>query len=617
MSAFIKDVLLPEKIKSYYLFSKVVIGIEINKTKIIATKTRIAGTTSTIETIIEEKISEDTSAATPSSREAGKGLRNASVSAKASTDATADMTAEEATTDTTTEAPVSATQDELTDTQTNKSESALLEKIDPISAALAAIIAKMGAYDEIHTVLPSSIAVFKELKLPFTSRDKISLVIGFEIEPLLPFSLRDAVIDFIITRDIPEEKSSEILVTAVQKQHIAQHLALFQAAGINPTVITVDMVSLYGLYRHIDAYKNLQGGTALINITGHSTAIAFIINGQLKTVRTLPKGIIALTKQIAQELNKTSQEIIDHLLRFGLEQTDNAEYSATIQKVTADWWESVNFTLNSFASQLLNRQPMSKIIFLGNGSLIKGFIPFISQKAGISCELFTVPEIIQDPVCTVKNGNLITPFNVISASATLPLPVTVDYNLAQKEFVIQDDTVLLKQFIVMVILTLSLFAALITHYYIQTSKLEDVAQKSQQQALSALTSTFKDLENTKSLDEETIESAREQLEEKQKRWFAFSNQSRASFLQYLLELSSKIDRKSIDLKVEQITLGDGILTLKGSVKDNEPDMSKRYEALKVFERELEQSKRFALAEAPPETPQFTMRLTLVNGEEEL
>lgn len=543
MSALIKDVLVPEKIKSYYLFSKIVIGIEINKTKIIATKTRIAGTTSTIEQIIEEKISEEIST----------------------------------------------------------------EGVDPISPALTAIFSKIGKYDEIHTVLPSSIVVFKELKLPFITRDRISMVIGFEIEPLLPFPLRDAVIDFIITKEIPEEKSSEIVVTAVQKQHIAQHLALFETIGIRPEVVTIDMISLYGLYRHIDAYKKLPGGTALITITGHSTAIACMIEGQLKTVRTLPKGIIALTKQIAQELNKTSQEIIDYLLRFGLEQTDNAEYSATTQKVTSDWWESVNFTLNSFSAQLLNRQPMTKIIFVGNGSLIKGLVPFIEQKTGISCELFTIPETIKDPTCTVKNGNLITPFTVISASATLPLLTTVDYNLAQKEFATQDSGLLLKQIIVLIVLTISVFAALATHYYIQTSKLKDVAHKAEQQALTILASTFKELEDVKVLDEELIENAKTQLEEKQKRWFAFSHQSRASFLQYLLELSSKIDRKGIDLQVDQITIAEGVLTLKAAVKD--------YEALKVFERELEQSKLFTLAEAPPETPQFTMRLTLAHSEE--
>src|SRR6266446_2485272 len=135
MSQFIKDIFLPEKIKSYYLFSKTVVGIEVNKTNIIATKTRIAGNTSVIETIIEEKIPEEVSE----------------------------------------------------------------ENLEKTSPALQSIFSKIG------------------------------MVIGFEIEPLLPFALRDAVIDFIITREIPEEKSSEIMVTAVQKQHIVQHVAMFEA----------------------------------------------------------------------------------------------------------------------------------------------------------------------------------------------------------------------------------------------------------------------------------------------------------------------------------------------------------------------------------------------------
>ena len=566
MSAFIKDILLPEKIKSYYLFTKIVVGIEINKIKIIATKTRITGTTSTIETIIEEKIPEDV----------------------------------------TTPAVADATTEPIIDQP---------EGMDPTTIALTAIFSKIGNYDEVHTVLPSSVAVFKELKLPFITRDKIKMVIAFEIEPLLPFPLRDALIDFIITREIPEEKSSEVLVTAVQKQHIIQHLTMFQAAGIRADTITVDMVSLYGLYRHIDTYQNLSGGTALINITGHSTAIAFMINGQLKTVRTLPKGIVALTKQIAQELDKTSPEILDHLLRFGMEQTDDPHYSTTTQKVASDWWESVNFTLNSFTNQLLNRQPMTKIIFLGNGALIKGLVPFIAQKSGISCELFTMPETVSHPLCTVKNGNLVTPFNVISASASLPLPITVDYNLAQKEFITQDDSLLLKQLIVMIVLTISIFAALITHYYIQTSNREEIAEKSEKQAINVLTSTFKELEDVKTLDDQVMEDARNALEEKQKRWFAFSSSARASYLQYLLELSSKIDRKGIDLQVAQISISEGVLTLKGSVKSSEPDMSKRYAALKVLERELDQSALFTFAEAPPETPEFTMRLTLVSSQE--
>ena len=216
-------------------------------------------------------------------------------------------------------------------------------------------------------------------------------------------------------------------------------------SGLKPDVITVDIISLYGLYRQIDAYKQLQGGTVLINITSHTTSIALIINGQLKTVRTLPRGVIALTKQIAQEINKTPQEMLDHLLRFGLETNDIPAHSPAIEKAVTEWWNSINFTLNSFSTQLLSNQPITKIIFLGRGSLIKGLIPFIGQKSGIACELFNSESVNQDPTCIIKNSTSITPINVISASATLPLSTTIDYNLAQKEFKTPDNSLLLKQ----------------------------------------------------------------------------------------------------------------------------------------------------------------------------
>ncbi len=304
---------------------------------------------------------------------------------------------------------------------------------------------------------------------------------------------------------------------------------MFAAAGLKPDVITVDIIALYGLYRQIDAYKQLQGGTVLINITSHTTSIALIINGQLKTVRTLPRGVIALTKQIAQEINKTPQEMLDHLLRFGLEATDIPAHSPAIEKAVTEWWNSINFTLNSFSTQLLNNQPITKIIFLGRGSLIKGLIPFIGQKSGIACELFNSESVSQDPTCIIKNSTSITPINVISASATLPLSTTIDYNLAQKEFKTPDNSLLLKQSIVLIVLTLGLFAALITHYSLQTNKLKKEFQASELEALTALTSTFKSLEDEKNLHD-AIEEAEKEVEEQKKRWFAFSASISCFFL---------------------------------------------------------------------------------------
>jgi len=542
MSQFIKEIFLPEKIKASYLFAKTVVGIEINKTNIIATKTRLKGNTSTIELIIEEKIAET--------------------------------------------APES--------------------DVDQTSATLTSIFSKIGTYDEIHTVLPSSIVVFKELKLPFLDREKINMVIGFEIEPLLPFSLRDAVIDFIITRQIPEEKSSEILVTATQKQHIVEHLAFFQAVGLKPTVITVDMIALYALYKQMPIYNQLTGGTVLIDINPYSTCITLMINGQLKTIRTLPKGIISIAKAAAQELQKTPNEIMEHLLRFGLETTDLANYTPAIEKATTEWWDSINFTLTSFSAQLLNRKPLTKIIFLGEGSLIKGLIPFIAQKSAVASEQFNTEAISEDKSFIIKNNSVITPINLISVSATLPLPTIIDYNLSKKEFSTPNNSLLIKQLIVLIVLTVTLFATLITNYSIQTKKLKKEIKASELNALNALKETFKDLEET-NLDD-AITEAEAELTKQQETWFAFSGSSRISFLECLQELTSKIDKKSLGFSIDQITIAEGNLILKAQVSG--------HDALKILVRELKQSKLFKDVEEVENTP-FTMRIKLVNSSEEI
>ena len=541
MSQFIKEIFLPEKINNYYLFSKTIVGIEINKANIIATKTILQGNTRTVELTIEEKITEETS-------ENG---------------------------------------------------------VERIAHALTSIFTKIGKYDEIHTALPASLAVFKELKLPFLDYEKINMVIGFEIEPLLPFSLRDAVVDFVITRQIVEEKSSEVLVVAVQKQHIIEHLALFESVGLKPTVITIDMIALYGLYKQIPAYTQLDGGIVLIELNSCVTCITLLVNTQLKMVRTLPKGIISIAKTAAQEVQKTPTEMIDHLLRFGLETTDLAAYTPAIEKAVSEWWDALNFTLTSFSAQLLNRKSFTKVIFFGEGSLVKRLIPFIGQKTGVSSEQLSVESLSENKTFLIKNSNSITPINIISVSTALPLPTTASFNLIKKDFALTNNSLLVKQLILLIVFTIGLFAILITHYTLQTSKLTRELSTSKKEALVAIKETFKDIEE-EDLDE-AIREAEDELKKQKETWFAFSGPSRASFLQYLLELTSRIDKKSLNFSVDQIAIAEGELTLKAQVRD--------HDALKILERELGQSPFFSYI-TPQENPQFTMKIVLAthNGE---
>ena len=548
ISQFVKDIFFPEKVGSYYPFSKYIVGIEINKANIIATKICLQGRRTIIESILEEKFEAETT-------------------------------------------------QELADE----------EIIDPLTKALQAIFSKIGYYDEVYTTISSSFVVFKEMRLPFTSREKIAMVIDFEIEPLLPFSLRDAVVDFIITKEITEEKSSEILVTAVQKQHIINLLAVFEKAGVNPDRIIVDMIALYGLYKRIPAYNDLQGGAALIDIGYYTTRIALMVNAQLKTIRTLPKGVLSITKATATALNVPPNEVLDKMIRFGTEDEHSTKYTKEMHKAITSLLDEINFTFTSFVAQVLDRNPIAKIVLVGDGSAIKELTKYLTEKIKVPCEQFNTAALLEDPTIEVKNDCVITTANLISVSAALSSTSFLEgYNLKSKELTTPSYSRLLKQSITMLVLTVTLFATLMTHYTLQTRKLEKEITSSQQEALHSLKEVFKSVEDETSLND-AIETAQLDLKQQEETWFAFSNKSRASFLQCLLELASKIDQKSIGLDVEQLTIAEGTITLKAEVRD--------HDALKTLERELGQSKLLNAFE-PQESLQFSMKITLPQANKE-
>ena len=58
----IKDIFLPEKIGSNYLFSKRIIGFDIGKTQIYSTQLKVSGKTFSVEKTIIQPIENDNSA---------------------------------------------------------------------------------------------------------------------------------------------------------------------------------------------------------------------------------------------------------------------------------------------------------------------------------------------------------------------------------------------------------------------------------------------------------------------------------------------------------------------------------------------------------------------------
>lgn len=512
----IKNVFIPEHIGDYYIFAKRILSFDINRTQVHAAQVYLHGKKIRIEKFLEEKIEPGTP----------------------------------------------TTYQERT------------------VQAIKRVVAQADQCNAVYAALNSSVVVFKEIKLPFLEHEKIKMVINFEIEPLLPFPLSSAVIDFIITKQNIEEKTSDILVAAVQNEQVAQLLNLFEQAGISPECITVDLFALYGLYKRIPEYMHETGDVVLVDFDLHSTRIAYMNNNQIKFIRALTKGLATVAKSVGDELHIQSVEAMEHIMRFGLEHHEDQNYNNVITKVMTTFWSEIDFTIRSFAAQV-GQESMPRILLLGRGSEIKDLCHFISTLTNKSCSLFAVASLLHDSQISLSKGTHVPRSHIICLSAAIPSPVTADFNMRRQEFTADDHGLFNKQVVTSIGLFGFICLAVLFSTFWRLHVLKRDLQSSNLQAVSALKAEFPNLSGGQLKN--VVQNAKEQLE-KDEQAIAFMDPACPTVLAYLFELTTKIDKQAVGLTLERVTIEGNKMNIKGKVKG--------WNELKILDHDLRQSKYF-------------------------
>lgn len=545
----IKEIFLPHMIKGHYLFGQRIVGFDVGKTHVSATQIYLKGRSTTIEKQFDIPLENGTAA--------------------------------------------------------NYNERA--------SKAIAQIASQLDSYDIIHSAISSSVVIFKELRLPFLTYEKLKMVVPYEIEPLLPFAQGDAVIDFIITRQNIEQGNSEVLAAAVQNQHIAQHLQLFEQTGISPDVITIDLFALYGLYTRIPRYSQQQGVVILVDLAPQATRVAYIQDGQLRFIRSLNKGFLHVSKLIGDALNMQPQEAMEHLMRYGFEKSTNQRFLETTNQEFGSFWSEIQLIIQSFTTQ--TNQAIAKIVLAGTGTEIKGIASFITTHMQVPCQEIQASD-LTDASITVKSKAAFPSSNIISLSIALPSPIIEQFNLRKDSFALETDALLNKQLFVACGLIITLLLGLSINSYFAIRSMSNAALNSEKEALDVLLDRKnfhkgleEGLKGVKDKDklEEAITIAQEEVKKQEALWFAFAGPARASILKYLLELTSKIDKEALGFNIDSLVISEGTMTIKAQVKN--------HEALKLLEKDLAQSTLFKYVPRQEQTS-FTMKITLAtNGQE--
>ncbi|MFH1831919.1 MAG: pilus assembly protein PilM [bacterium] len=486
--------------------------------------------------------------------------------------------------------------------------------------AIKKIMPQVKRYDQVRISIPTA-AVFKELVVPFIDTERIRMVLDYEIESMLPFSVDEASIDFIVTEKLPEQKSSHIFVAAVRNQDIQSILDITSQAGIEPQSITLDLFALYSLYQQIPEYQNTEQGSALIDVGVNVTQISFIYEGKLRLTRSIQKGLLTIVDHISKDTSVTEEEVLKKLKAIGIKSTGDLEYDRVVQKYMMQFFNDIQFTLNSFSLKLNYYKGVSKVLFAGKTAEVSDLAQFASDILQVHCEIFDPLKLFMNKLIQNKISGQIPNLSnyAIALGTAIPSPEQVEFDLRRKMFVLDRRPLIKKQLIAGFSFALILLSFIGVRGYLQLSKLSAYVSKIENNEIGRIIDNIPRAQRpkTKSLAA-VIAQAEKILKEKQEVCAPFA-QERVRCLDILFELTSIMDKKRFDIDISEIAIDEKIagkpeVTVDGFLKSREGaehfkaffEFKKRFDDSRLLVRDDKEEEVHSAAE---KGVQFTLKLT--------
>ncbi len=501
--------------------------------------------------------------------------------------------------------------------------------------AIKKIVATIGAYDEIVVGLSGSSVVFKELTLPFIGREKLEMIIAYEIEALLPFPLDQAVCDFIIIDEHQDKHESTLLVAAALKQDIDAQLHVFEKAGIVLQMVTVDVFGLYGLYKQglyqpkatfhgltkpwwSTFFKKSQVPTTVmvketafdheatlyVDIGFEVVRVLYFVAGTLKSVRVIPYGV----HDVVQALSKKTEIAFFDVVQDIFYKDHGQAYASDIEAQLHIIGSHIVRTQAFFENQLKqNYKKPTSIIFSGSGCLLYNFTAFMQAFFDVSVQLLDVEVLLKKlSISLAPTSKKITIDQMSQLGIVVFASNFVECNFLKTIANKYETRLWYKQIGMIFCLTMLCIGAAAWHVYADLQRWQNAYTVSKKDLVQTVQTTMGvDLKTQRSL-KDILQKAEETLKQERKLWFSFSKQTEFSYLEFLQDLSVHIDRDAIGLDLKKLYMTPEKVTMTASLQGNAS--LNPFEALAVFAQELSELELLELVEESRDPKLFTIEL---------
>lgn len=273
---------------------------------------------------------------------------------------------------------------------------AILDSLRVVDAVKELISEKnLTAKDASIAVSGHSSVIIKRVSLPQMTEDELNESIKFEAEQYIPFDIEDVNLDFQILGQREEGDEMDVMIVAVKKEKINEYTASVREAGLNPVIVDVDAFALENLYE-INYEIREDDVIALVNI-GASTINMNILKG----------GVSVFTRDSSVGGNLHTEALQKGFV-ISFDDAERLKHGEAVEGVSPD---DVGSVLTSASEEIITeisrsfdyyrgatrQEDINEIVLSGGCSLVKDFVPLLSERVGINVKMIEPFKNIQIP----------------------------------------------------------------------------------------------------------------------------------------------------------------------------------------------------------------------------
>lgn len=235
-----------------------------------------------------------------------------------------------------------------------------------------------------------SSVVVKTITMPSassSSEQNLLESIRFEAEQYIPYDIDDMNIDFQIVGDNdgnPDQMN--VLLVAVKKDLVSSYIELIDQADLNAQVIDVDSFAFQNIFEAASHGRG-EGMTMLIDVGSHKTSLNIVKDNNSLMMRDSSSGLGQIWEEISSDVNCDIEDAIKIFSGIDKDSMDSDSLHEMCQGFAKMWCSETQNIVKTFQSKSTQGK-IDRVFVTGGGSLVSGFIDFLSESLAVPVSIF-------------------------------------------------------------------------------------------------------------------------------------------------------------------------------------------------------------------------------------